>query len=373
MMLVGTERDLVVQLISEHLSQNEPSRPYLKALIPPWVKPPELGDAYRRGLDELSWSNPRAAAVVLLAFLEQQAPGPQPLLLPKFLRSLGDVRLERVVGRLEAELAPSPDALVVEPDDPIETLLVFGKQPFLNRSELRPALQEFLFKLDGPCVLLVNGPKRSGKTYTFELIEHVRRRRQDFSTVWADFGGELLPPESVASRLVARMGVSTKDMPKPGLETMSNYVGKLTDWVVEQALATGKRWCFLLDGIRDDTLVNDTRNFIHQLARTIERGAPNDYLRLVLLEYEEPLSHLQPSSIARDDLKSPDHIGQVDVEDYFEWLMAKSGLEVDWDMVKLHAQAVIEQCPTGDPERLRALYDAVEVDTPTFLPAGWSG
>jgi hypothetical protein len=147
MMLAGTERDLVVQLISDHLSQNEPSRPYLKGLILQLVEPPDLADAYRRGLDELSWSNPRGAALALLPFLERQAPGRQPLLLPKFLSELGDVRLQTIVARLEAELAPSPDALVVEPSDPIETKLVFGKQPFLNRLELRPALQEFLFKL----------------------------------------------------------------------------------------------------------------------------------------------------------------------------------------------------------------------------------
>lgn len=43
--------------------------------------------------------------------------------------------------------------------------------PFLNRSKLRQALRR-LNDASGPSVLIINGPPKSGKSYTVELLRH---------------------------------------------------------------------------------------------------------------------------------------------------------------------------------------------------------
>jgi hypothetical protein len=200
------------------------------------------------------------------------------------------------------------------------------------------------------------------------LLEHLRRELQKFQLISPiELGGDSLSPEDVARRLVARMFRDTNSIPTPGPETRNSYLGHLAEWVVQEALATGGRWCLVIDGATDEALLGDTKTFIHHLARLTQTGPAYESLRLVVLDYEDPFRDLWSNSIDRDKLEPPDHIGQVDVEDYFTELQTSLGRDVNQEKVQYHAQAVIARCPTGTPERMQALNAAVEDETVAFL------
>jgi hypothetical protein len=376
MMLSPQQRDLVLSGLAEHLSDNRAFYSTLAANIPPLVAE-EHRSAYRQAILAIAYpQSPITAASLTLELLERQTPpGPQPRLLPSYLEQLANgpfPRLAPVVERLWAELREAEAALPGATLDPFLTYSILGGQPFLDRRPLRPKLRQLLFEQDGPSVLAVSGPKCSGKTYTTALLEHVRRNRQELFDVTSpvELGGEALSPEDVARSLVARMYRSTYSMPTRGPETRNNYLSELTLWVVREARETKKRWCFVIDGANDEVLLNDTRSFIHHLAKLIEMGEAHEILRLVVLDFQQPFPNLWSKSVDRDALESPDHIGQVDVEDYFTSLAGSFG-QVDLAKVRTHAQAVIARCPTGQPERMRLLFEEVEKETLRFLePVG---
>jgi len=300
----------------------------------------------------------------------QSPPGPQPHLLPRYLDRLaasGFPFLAEIVAQLRDELAlpgsPAPGRVV----DPFDTYLVLGGQPFLDRRQLRPKLRQFLFLPNGPSVLAVSGPKRSGKTYTTALLEHLSRELQKFELIAPVDVGEAPSPMEIARSLVARMGRSTNSMPALGAESPNSYLVRLADWVVGEAYASGHRWCLVIDGANEDILLSDTKKFINHLAKLTQTGVGYKQLRLILLGYREPLANLWARSVDRDALEPPDTISLLDVEDYFVWLAESVGQRIDRDQVRDQAQAVIARCPAGEPERMQLLCQAVEDETLVFV------
>lgn len=371
-MLSPQHRDIVLLALAQHLADKGPFYAVLATEIRPLVEP-QAQQAYLTAIYSLEKPNsPSTAAALTLELLERQSPpGPQPQLLPRYLESLADgafPNLGPIVNKLREELNDLGGVLPIGGPDPFETFLIFRQQPFLNRRPLRPKLRQLLFIENGPSVLTVSGPRRSGKTYTTALLEHVRREQQRFQLISpVELGGEALSPEDVARSLVARMFRRTDSMPTPGPEMRNSYLSRLAEWVVQEALATKGRWCLVLDGANDEGLLGDTETLIHHLAKLTQTGPAYEWLRLVVLDYEDPFLDLWTSSVDRDKLEPPDHIGQVDVEDYFNELAASLGQKVDHDKVQDHAQAVIARCPTGGSDRMQALYDAVEDETLAFL------
>jgi hypothetical protein len=370
MMLSSQHREVVITVLAQHLA-NQPFYAFLDAEVCSLLEPSVQQD-YSKAIYDLDWpTSPNAAARAALELMERQSPpGPQPNLLPHYLDRLSAGSfpvLAGIVADLQDELsqpaAPGPGPA----GDAYDTYLVLGGQPFLDRRQLRPKLRQLLFEKNGPSVLAVSGPRRSGKTYTTALLEHLSRELQEFELISPVDIGETPSPREIARSLVARMGRSTESLPDLAAESPNSYLIRLAEWVVREAVASNHRWCLVIDGIDENTLLTDIKKFINHLAKFAQEGPGHKYLRLLLLGYREPFPNLWTKSVDRDDLEPPDKIGLVDVEDYFLWLAESIGQQLDRDQVRFPSQAVIDQCPPADPERMTKLCQAVEDQTLTFV------
>jgi len=371
-MLSPEQRNVVITELAQHLASNEPFSLFVAAEFRSLLAE-EAGKAYEKAILATAWPTvPWTAAVTTLELLERTSwPGPQPDLLSRYLARLANGAfpvLGQIVVQLQAELRPASDAHPGDAQDIFDTVFIFGGQPFLNRRPLRPKLRNLLFVPDGPSVLAVSGPQGSGKTYTTALLEHLRRQLKDFELSGpVDLEGEALPPRELARRLVVRMYRPTNSIPDRGLETPNSYLIRLAEWVIGEAVATDKRWCLIIDGASQDTLLPGTRSLINQLAVEIQNGVAHDHLRLVLLDYQEPFPNLWRGSVDRETLESPDHIGQLDVEDYFIGLAQRMGRPVDHDAVRRCAETVMAQCPVGAAERMRLINEATDNEGSVFV------
>lgn len=76
-----------------------------------------------------------------------------------------DPTVAAIVQRLRV---PPPSSM-----DPFDALVLISKLPFLERQRTRAALRLFLQTTPTRPVVVVNGPRRAGKSYTGEFIDHV--------------------------------------------------------------------------------------------------------------------------------------------------------------------------------------------------------
>jgi hypothetical protein len=373
MMISAEQRDVVITALARHLGDNQPFYSFVAAEIRSFLAD-ETGREYERVIYAEAWpTNPLDAAGKMLQLLQLRTPpGPQPDLLSRYLERLareGFPVLGEIVVQLQAELQAAGNGRPGHGRDAFDTFHILGRRPFLDRRPLRPKLRSLLFVADGPSVLAVSGPPGSGKSYTTALLEHLRRQLRDFEMSGpVDLEGEALPPREVARRLVARMMYRpTNSMPDHGLETPNSYLIRLAEWVIGEAVATGKRWCLIIDGANRDALLPDTRTLIQLLAAEIQNGVARDHLRLILLDYQEPFTNLWPGTFDREPLDPPDTIGQVDVEDYFAGLTESMCQPVDRDAVRSAAETVMAQCPVGVAERMRLINQATDDAGTVFL------
>jgi hypothetical protein len=155
-----------------------------------------------------------------------------------------------------------------------------------------------MFTEQGPSILVVDGPRRSGRTYTRVLIQRLAARHGDFHVAVVDpwaVGSLPLDVSSLAGELSLRMGSSWESMPEQ-TGTSARWVQQLASWVLAQAARTAKRWWVVIDGLDDVEMMGpDTRAFIETLAQQIAIQ-PAQRPRLALLAYP----HALPASIRRE-------------------------------------------------------------------------
>jgi len=86
------------------------------------------------------------------------------LLLNRLANQPGMPDFSAVLARVKLKEDPNPD--------PFQSFWVMANQPFLARPDLRKAAKDLLESVNQP-ILRVNGPSKSGKSYTTELFNFV--------------------------------------------------------------------------------------------------------------------------------------------------------------------------------------------------------
>ena len=90
-----------------------------------------------------------------------------------------------------------------------------GKLPFVGRAELRQYAASMV-QANGHKVLLVDGPPRSGKTYTREFIDHLSSRLESYEFHYIDFEEAYFPgfhPGDFMTDIALRMSVNPDLIP----------------------------------------------------------------------------------------------------------------------------------------------------------------
>jgi hypothetical protein len=243
--------------------------------------------------------------------------------------------------------------------------------PFLDRLKVREAMKA-LDEPTGPSVLIINGPKKSGKSYCLELVHHAVEENMKAAgknsfvpvgrvSLQAGMGASLAP-EKLAEQIVSAITSNPKPLPilssDQQIVTADRLNEHLCDWIVENAEKTGALWWIGLDGLNDPDLLPATRNFIAKLVEVIsDNGKHSNKLRLIVIDY--PREHLIRFA-EQMRLEELGPIGEVDVEAFLRKQLEELGTSPTNKQVRLIVVLSMLDLPQGD-SRLQALNEKLRV------------
>jgi hypothetical protein len=245
------------------------------------------------------------------------------------------------VPQILAKLAARPAAPA---NDPFTASILDTGQPFLDRLPTRTVLRTWTDPLPVKQVMVVDGPSKTGKSYTVEYVRHIIRHvasssGQGTSDVrWALVSLERDQVAScgqaeLATELVSALGGDPTDMPRSDTNTAA-WTKQLVTRVLREANSRGLRWWFVLDGFRSSRpgedppwhLREDARDFIIAFVKGLTNGINPGLHRLLLLDFDRAILPLAPQAVGLDKTCS---IPQASVTALVRSIIASSGKALD--------------------------------------------
>jgi hypothetical protein len=259
--------------------------------------------------------------------------------------SLMERLLTELVNAGAAELAAVLDRVraAVDPNlDPLRTSWMTAQLPFFGRPEIRAKIRHLLDCCD-KAVFTVQGPEKSGKTYTSDWLDYIAAEgRCDFRIVVEKLekgSGPTMSPDLLADSLVSKMGRPRTGMPAPGSD---RYEKRLCNWIIDEALqAPGRTW-IVLDGFDDKDLDRRSAALIQELAGALQTGSANRRLRLVLLDFRSRLAQVNPIRIETERLVRPEDVDAKVLRECLWQHFTDIGQPVDQTFVDALADKLIQ-------------------------------
>ncbi|MFJ8463522.1 effector-associated domain EAD1-containing protein [Streptomyces swartbergensis] len=200
--------------------------------------------------------------------------------------------------------------------DPCAALLLGAGVPraFINRRELRGILREMLGVQEGR-VLIVDGDRRSGKTWTWYLLCHVLRRH-GIRPYKVDLSSYAQPVEvsDIVAELEDQLGWELgQDDP---FASEDARVRRVVNRAKQRMRAARQDLWLVFDGLVRTALTPQALRLVESLAEAVARGETGDRLSIVLIAYA---GQLQPSV---DPYVWRTHLGPIHVPDLHEFFCA---------------------------------------------------
>jgi hypothetical protein len=273
---------------------------------------------YRAG--EINWNGPMVD--VWPRILEQLAGARKLRELVQFVSQDPD---NAAYSDLFSQLLSTPPPGTPE-DDPFRaTFMVAGNRPFMDRRELRQHLKELEGDF-GSRVLVVSGPQRSGKSYSWYLISHIGDQRGSYESYLIDLGiwsGPQAGPAEVMNEITGQMGW---DPPPVDPTAQEDTVARiLLGWFKGRIRKEPvPRW-LIFDGLSLGTVSLGAIRLIENVAVAAERREVGE-LRVVLLDFDRPLPVDVDPYTLRDQLV---HLDVQDIRDFFQRVAQVNGQQID--------------------------------------------
>jgi hypothetical protein len=232
--------------------------------------------------------------------------------------------------------------------------------PFVNREVLRTKLGSLRQPLPARAVLVVNGPRQSGKTYTAEYINHLVVNGLGFESCYVEFpvgNGLACGPEQLASDILVSMGVPLQALAPTFLMNTTNnerWPQDLAGRVLAEGIhkGNGKSYWVVLDGFMGSELREDTRKFVTALADHIVKSSVlRKAYRLVLLGFEGSFLTVHPRQIDLEEIELP---GDTDILDCMMEIFARANQPITPPDAQVFLSRITSDLP-GDDTRLSEL------------------
>jgi hypothetical protein len=244
-----------------------------------------------------------------------------------------------------------------QPPNPYGTSLIPGGRPFLGRRELRHALAQ-LSQPRAEGILVVNGPARSGKSYSIELIRYVTHWDDKFLVAAVDVkwqsSGQIGPDELLRG-IALQLGFRLDNFPGQRSQS-SRWVRELADWFNGEVRQSGKTCWIVLDGFDHPDIPMETLELIHRLMLQAIRGSEN--LRLILLQYSE--NQLPPDVRGNVLTESISAVTRADLEEFFTNILAHSDTQYSPSDIAPLVDEMLAKVPDDPSERTAWLGKSAE-------------
>lgn len=252
-----------------------------------------------------------------------------------------------------------------KPKDYYESYFVLSNYLFIGRPELRKKLRELRTSDESTRILLVDGNRMSGKTYSRQLIGYLASKFEKHHVIPIDLDKYQYEPYEVCLVFAQEMGFSQDEIrgiPVQQGELMDKYVQFLCNWIKGQVnKAKDKIFWFVFDGFREKVLSEGIEDMIINLAGKVENEMLHRNCYLVVLNY----TNILPYDLATNALKeSAKIIDKDDLLSFIERLFVDNGknyqkedLEKVVDEIFEQTEAQIIAEANGDTKELQKLQE----------------
>jgi hypothetical protein len=267
-----------------------------------------------------------------------------------------------LVGLLEQAVAKVPDAKLqrlldglrhtpVRADaDPFTACRLSGGYVMIDRSPVRDGLRQ-LREPNGRRILVVNGPRYSGRSHTLQLISYHHLVRQSPRVVPVDLAvfarmrgpQVVVTPHDLAVSITSKLGYQCQVADPPHDGQWSTWVIKFCDDFEPFAADDARNPWLLIDALDSVVTLQSTLDLIGELARRIAQHLTG--LRLVLLGYGGSLAAIS-RQVRTHDL---DQIGVAEVLEFFRDALDELGVAwTDAQLVELATRVLSGLDPAGE-------------------------
>jgi hypothetical protein len=240
--------------------------------------------------------------------------------------------------------------------------LLRGGRCFIDRTDLRGKLGQ-LRSADSR-VLIVTGDRRTGKTYTRELINFLCDKTANYRAIIADLDRSPFDALGLAEHLGAQLGLDRETIPKQDQEQKTRWTLRLCDWLTSPIVGSPNTiYWFVFDGFREQPLLPDARDLLSELALRAELNFKQ--VRIVLLNYREDLPIDITDYVLREEVKM---IGRDELFEFFNQINNDYGKKLTDTDLSMKVDVIIKsvddamagnQTGNGGDERMHKLNLAV--------------
>lgn len=218
-------------------------------------------------------------------------------------------------------------------NNPLDALFLAQRVCFIGRADLRKALHEMTGPHSGIVVLVVNGNRICGKSYTFQLLRTLERLKPDNIVVKIDFkhfiGGALAERyQDIVTAINLRMEVPRALMPE-GLATEPKWFANCIQKFDVVAMEKNKLLWLVFDHVGSAGILDSALS--EALARVLTYACDRSQsLRVVLIDMkpEDLLSLQEPhirTRLAQDTAVLPD---REDIKAFLQELATRIGRQL---------------------------------------------
>jgi hypothetical protein len=236
--------------------------------------------------------------------------------------------------------------------------MVVGRRPFINRRQFRENVRS-LFGAGGDHTMIVDGPPKSGRSYSWVLISYFTRMTGELQASLIDlsrFRGSQARPDDVAAMIAADLGWKP---PEADVTAQDQTNGRVLLGWIKHCVHQHGAVCLVFDGLDGDNLDEAAVGFIGDIAT----AAGNDELgdsRVVLLAFGRALQNpnVDPFVLREPSLAD---IPLTDFTAYLQAVAADGGQDMN-DTQAEQLAATLLGPPAPDPVPIGLLATrAVEV------------
>ena len=252
------------------------------------------------------------------------------------------------------ECRAKPNAAAPQATESLERMWKLGADyPILNRY----LLQELLTRVVGPRgsqLLLIHGPRHSGRSFTVSLIQQFLR---PFGHTAIKIPGPAIMSKSceeILADLRSRLSLPSATIPvspayttRPQIDQhlLSTFLGDINDkGKGDKSISAATQIWLIFDSLDDVEMSSDAHDFISNLADRLSE-APK--LRLVLIGYSRDLPSLVEDTAETEEIAE---IGYADVEAFLKHECDTKYVSMDPEDLQRLAQTILSSA-TSDPAK----------------------
>jgi hypothetical protein len=229
---------------------------------------------------------------------------------------------------------------------------VLDDRPFVDRNLFRETLTQ-VARVDGRPILRIEGESKTGKSYSRQLLQYVSLTSQwSFKVIQVEIRegtGFTMNSLRLAQQSVGEMGGSTALTETGVADPSEDDIPLLLTWIWRIACNASKRYWIFLDGFRFLHQKNSARSLIQALADKIANGNYRQWLRLVLVDFDEELTQVDEEDSVAYDRPDPAKADANAILDCLRQCCIKKNKTPDDAALLLKAQAIVASALANQP------------------------